>query len=152
MEVTDQKSVPEKGSWGLLLAYVTAAVGAPSVIAVLKWSSVAAHPLLGAGLLAAAAVLIGLAGLAHEVWRRTYHDRVIDRITAAIDRRTTRFGRRYREHLLADLRFVDLKGVAGRFFDPDLSDVYVDVPCGRTTLARSPQAISRTCRPPGSAA
>ena len=50
MEVTDQKSVPEKGSWGLLLAYVTAAVGAPSVIAVLKWSSVAAHPLLGAGL------------------------------------------------------------------------------------------------------
>jgi hypothetical protein len=127
MAVGESKHGPEKTSWWLLLAYLAAALGLPSATAVLKWPAVAGHPILGFALLVAAAVFIGLVGLAHQVWRKEYNDRVIDRISAVVDRRISRFGRRYREHLLDDLRFVDLKGLVGRFFDPDLSDVYVDV-------------------------
>jgi hypothetical protein len=127
MAVTEQKPGPEKGSRRLLLAYLAAAFGLPSAWAALKWPPVTGQPILGAVVLAATAVLIGLVGLAHQVWRKKYNDRVIDWISAGIDRRTTRFGKRYRAHLLDDLRFVDLKGLVGRFFDPDLSDVYVDV-------------------------
>jgi hypothetical protein len=127
MAAAQQKHGPEKGSRGLLLGYLAAALGLPSAWAALKWPPVTGHPILGIVLLFAAAMFIGLAGLAHQVWRKTYNDRVIDWISAVIDRRITRFGRRYRKHLLEDLRFVDLKGLVGRFFDPDLSDVYVDV-------------------------
>ena len=38
-----------------------------------------------------------------------------------------RFGRRYRAHLLAELRYIDLRELAGRFYTPELSEVYVDV-------------------------
>ena len=44
-----------------------------------------------------------------------------------LDRGAARFGKRYREYLLTDLRFIDLKGLAGRFYTPELDEVYVDV-------------------------
>jgi hypothetical protein len=127
MAVTVQKHGPEKGSRGLILAYLAAAFGLPSTWAALNWPPVAGQPILGAVVLAATAVLIGLVGLFHQVWRKKYNDRFIDWIGAVIDRRITRFERRYRRHLMSSLRFVDLKGQTDRFFDPDLSDVYVDV-------------------------
>lgn len=67
------------------------------------------------------------AWLARELWRRTYRDRLIDWISAGLDREAARFGKRYREYLLTDLRFIDLKGLAGRFYTPELNEVYVDV-------------------------
>jgi hypothetical protein len=78
-------------------------------------------------LLLGVALLVGASGLMRELWRKKYNDRVIDWISGGLDRRMARFGGRYREHLLAELRFIDLKGLAGRFYTPDLGDVYVDV-------------------------
>jgi hypothetical protein len=117
----------KRPSWVLILAYLTVALGLPSAAAAVKWHLVAAHPVMGAALLSAAAILVGLIGLGHEIWRKKYSDRVIDGISTRIDWRIARFGHRYRECLLADLRFVGQKGLPGRFSDPELNDVYVDV-------------------------
>lgn len=128
--MTDEKNSTGPGAkvgWALLVTWLAAAVGVPSAVAALKWPTIAAHPVLGAGLLVAAIVLAGMAGLVRELWRKKYQDRVLDWISGGLDRRTARFGRRYREHLLADLRFIDLKGLAGRFYTPELGEVYVDV-------------------------
>ena len=124
--MAEQKHGPEKESWGLLFAYL-AALGVPSAAVALKWPVVIRHPVLGVVLLVACVMLAGLVGLARQVWRKKYNDRLIDWLGAVIDRRITRFERQYRKHLLSSLRFVDLKGQVDRFFDPDLSDVYVDV-------------------------
>ncbi len=67
MAAAQQKHGPEKGSRGLLLGYLAAALGLPSAWAALKWPPVTGHPILGIVLLFAAAMLIGLAGLAHQV-------------------------------------------------------------------------------------
>jgi hypothetical protein len=136
--------VPEdkRPSWVLILAYLTVALGLPSAAAAVKWHLVAAHPVLGAALLSAAAILVGLIGLGHEIWRKKYSDRVIDGISTRIEWRIAHFGRSYRKCLLADLRFVDQKGLPGRFFDPELNDVYVDVAMRR----RDPHEV-REIRP-----
>jgi NACHT domain len=86
-----------------------------------------AHPILGGALLVVAAVVVGVVGLARELWARNYRDRLLDWISAELDRGAARFGKRYREYLLTDLRFIDLKGLAGRFYTPELDEVYVDV-------------------------
>jgi hypothetical protein len=88
---------------------------------------VTGNPILGTTVLVLATLLIGMTGLVREVWRAKYNDRVIDWISAGLDRRISRFGRRYRENLLSNLRFIDLKGLVGRYFAPELGDVYVDV-------------------------
>ncbi len=114
-------------AWGSFFAWLAALVGAPSAVAVLMRRTVVAHPVLGAALLVAAVVVIAAVGLARELWRTKYRDRLINWISAGLDRGAARFGKRYREYLLTDLRFIDLKGLAGRFYTPELDEVYVDV-------------------------
>jgi energy-coupling factor transporter ATP-binding protein EcfA2 len=70
---------------------------------------------------------VGAAGLVRELWRWNYRDRLIGWISAGLDRGAARFGRRYRDYLLTDLRFIDLKGLTGRFYTPELDEIYVDV-------------------------
>ncbi len=127
--MAEQQRVPEKKASGSLifLGWLATALGVPSVAGLVLHRWVAKHVALSIllGILIAAALAV--VGLAQELWRRRYKDQVLDWISAAIDRRMSPFWQRYREHLLADLRYVDLRGLAGRFFDPDLSDVYVDV-------------------------
>lgn len=102
-------------------------IGAPSAVAAFKWRTIIAHPILGVALLIIAAVSVVLAGLARELWSRNYRDRLLEWMSAGLDRGAARFGKRYREYLLTDLRFIDLKGLAGRFYTPELNEVYVDV-------------------------
>lgn len=131
-----------KTGWAQQLAWLAAVVGVPSVAATLKWNVVAAHPILSAIVLFLVATLIAAFGLARQVWRG-YNDRLVKWITAGLDRRTSRFGKRYRDHLLSDLRFIDLKGLAGRFYTPELDEVYVDV----ALSPRDPDQVSSSDLP-----
>jgi hypothetical protein len=124
--MTDQKSPLDQGArsgWIYLVGWIAAAVGVPSVVAALSTG----HWLLGIVLLVVAIVLAGAAGLVRGLWREKYQSRAFDWLSAGLDRRVSRFGRRYREYLLADLRFIDLKGLSVRPYDPELTAVYVDV-------------------------
>ena len=128
--MTDQKSAPDRGArsgWAFVAAWLAAAVGLPSAWAAINRREVAAHPLLGLALLAFAVTAATVGSLVSGLWRTKYYDRVIDWMSAELDRRLSRFGRRYHEYILSDLRFVDLRGLVGRAFDPELSAVYVDV-------------------------
>lgn len=137
-----QENSPERGggkpSGALLLAWLTAVLGVPSAVVAVRWQVMEAHPVLGAGLLLVAMVLAGAGWLVRELWSRNYRDEVLDWISAGLDRRMVRFGRRYRAHLLAELRYIDLRGLAGRFYTPELSEVYVDV----AVQPRDPSRIS----------
>jgi hypothetical protein len=125
--MADQR-IPEKGSGALIvLGWLTTALGVPALAGAVEHQWVAKHSTLSIVLGVVIAVIIGMAGLARQIWLERYKDPLIDWVGAGIERRTGLFWQRYREHLLADLRYVDLRGLAGRFFDPDLSDVYVDV-------------------------
>jgi hypothetical protein len=111
----------------LLLAWRVAALGVPSAVAAVKWRAIGAHPLLGVLLLLVAVVLTAAGWLVRELWRREYRERVLDWTVAGLDRRMARFGRRYRRHLMADLWSIDLRGLEGLVYTPELSEVYVDV-------------------------
>jgi hypothetical protein len=111
----------------LLLAWLAAVLGVPSAVAAFKWQVIVAHPVLGVLLLLLALVLAATGGLVRELWRSKYNGRVVNWISAGLDRQVSRFGKHYRAHLLEDLRYVDLGGLAGRFYTPELSEVYVDV-------------------------
>jgi hypothetical protein len=133
---TQEKNVGSLAFLGRLLT----ALGAPSAVGLIFHQWVAKHVTLSILLGILISMLFGMAGLAQEVWRRKYKDQVIDWIGAGIDRRMGLFWQRYREHLLADLRYVDLRGLAGRFFDPDLSDVYVDVALRQSDPDKAPSS------------
>jgi hypothetical protein len=120
--------------------WLAALLGVPSALfAGIKWSIIARHPVTAIGLAAAGVVLLVLAGIARELWRRKYKERLVDRIGEGLDRRFARFGGHYRNHLLSDLCLLDLKGLASRgFFTPELDEVYVDV----GLVPRDPDAVS----------
>lgn len=107
--------------------WLAAAVGAPSALALFTWRVLRKHPVPGAALLVAVALLIAAIWLLRELWRRSYGDKFFDWVSAGLDRGTARFGKHYRQYLLSDLRYIDLKGLAGRFYTPELDEVYVDV-------------------------
>lgn len=93
--------------------------------------------LLGWILAAGASVLAALLAIPKGLWSR-WHTRLVDRIDHSLRRRATRFGHRYREHLLASLRFIDLKGLATiGFYTPELDEVFVDV----SLAYRSPHLV-----------
>ena len=127
--MADQQAGVSKGygSWALLFSWFLMGIGLPGAVAGLDRRWVATH--LPMFIILCFLSLLGpwLAGVAQEVWRRRYKDLVIDWIGSSIDRRAGFFWQKYRTHLLADLRYVDLGGLTGRFFDPELSDVFVDV-------------------------
>jgi hypothetical protein len=75
------------------------------------------------GLSVGAAVLF----IPRKLWHR-WRDRIVDRLDQALVRKISGFDRRYREHMLGSLRFVDQKGLATvGFHTPELDDVFVDV-------------------------
>ncbi len=130
--MADQENSPGPGGGKaggalLLRAWRVVLLGVPSAVAAVKWRAIGAHPVLGVLLLLVAAVLAGAGWLVRELWRRKYSERVLDWIVAGLDRRMVQFGRRYREHLLAELRNIDLRGLEGVVYTPELSEVYVDV-------------------------
>lgn len=57
-----------------------------------------------------------------------WRTRAVDAIDAAVTRRVNRYYVRYREHMLASVRYVDVKGLPTvGFHTPELADVFVDV-------------------------
>jgi predicted NACHT family NTPase len=61
--------------------------------------------------------------IAAELWKRR-QKRFVNRL----DQQISGFGKRYREFVLASLRFIDLKGLAtAGFYTPELDEVFIDV-------------------------
>ncbi|MFC5290950.1 NACHT domain-containing protein [Actinokineospora guangxiensis] len=90
-----------------------------AVTAALLWSPVGAAVV---GAVGGAAAATGGA-----LWKRS-QARLVDRLDKRIGTWFTTFDRRYRAHVMASLRFVDLKGLATvGFANPELDEVYVDV-------------------------
>ncbi|HLJ99165.1 MAG TPA: NACHT domain-containing protein, partial [Streptosporangiaceae bacterium] len=114
-------------SWPLAFGYLAAALGIPSAVAAAWWPHIRERPMQGSLLLAGLVVVTGLIGFAHQVWARKYHDRLIDAVASVLDVKTSRFWRHYRKRMLDHVRYVDQRGHVGYFYDPELSDVYVDV-------------------------
>jgi NACHT domain len=130
--VADQENSPGPGSGKaggtlLLRAWRVVVLGVPSAVAAVKWRAIGAHPVLAVLVLLVAAVLAAAGWLVRELWRRAYRERLLDWIIASVDRRTARFARRYREHLMAELWNTDLRGLDGLVYSPEFSEVYVDV-------------------------
>ena len=72
----------------------------------------------------AAGFAAGVAGDLAARWRA----RLVDGLDRALRRRVSRFGGRYRDFVLAGVRFIDLKGLATVGpFTPELDEVFVDV-------------------------
>ena len=85
-----------------------------AVVAVVAYETV-----VGAGRFAA-----GVAGDLAARWRA----RLVDGLDRALRRRVSRFGSRYRDFVLAGVRFIDLKGLATVGpFTPELDEMFVDV-------------------------
>lgn len=85
----------------------------------------------------AVAIVGFFAVIARDVSSR-WQQRLADSLDLALRRRFSRFEERYREFLLAGLRFVDLKGLATIGpFTPELDEVFVDV----SLVPRSPHLI-----------
>lgn len=111
--------------------WLAASLLPPSVVAGLWTDLVAGHKWFAVALLAFYWVLIAITRFALEVagdLKKEYRARLVQRIVGSLDRQVTGFPRRYREHVLATLRFIDQKGLATvGFYTPELDEVFVDV-------------------------
>jgi NACHT domain len=113
------------------LAGVLAAVGLPVAVVGVWRDVVVNHPVLAVVLLvvyeALVAVLLFTGKITTEL-RGRWQERIVDRLDRALWQRFSRFGKHYREFVLASLRFIDLKGLAtAGFYTPELDEVFVDV-------------------------
>jgi hypothetical protein len=120
---------------GKILGLLAAAIAPPAAAIAFLQSWMKAHPVqallvfacyevlvLGAGFLGR---LVG--GTADEL-RDRWKAPLADRIDQGTRRRFSRYDRRYREAVLGNLRFIDLKGLATvGFYTPQLDEVFVDV-------------------------
>jgi predicted NACHT family NTPase len=79
-----------------------------------------------AGVVGTSAAL-GLLAIPKELWRR-WREKITNRLERAIDAKISRYHRRYREYILASLRFINSKGLATVGPNtPELDAVFVDV-------------------------
>jgi hypothetical protein len=117
------------------IGWVVAGIGPPFIAAGTWRHLVADHPVLAGvifvGYEAALAVVAFAGEIAGEL-RRRWRDRMVDHVDQALGRWTSQFGRRYRECVLATLRFIDQKGLATiGYYTPELDEVFVDVSLAR---------------------
>ncbi|NUS45247.1 MAG: hypothetical protein HOQ24_16350, partial [Mycobacteriaceae bacterium] len=130
-----------KSGWGSVLpnvAWVTAAVGAPTAAVGVLHGFVARHPVWAVVLVVGYEIVLGavrFAGRIVAVWAARAQDEIAAGGWVRLRSWVSRFGRRYRRWLLAGLEQVDLRGL-GTVADtaPLLDRVYVDV-----RLVRRPQ-------------
>jgi NACHT domain len=93
--------------------------------------------LLG-GLASAGAALLWIP---RELWKR-WRGRLTDSLDAAVARRVNLFHRRYREHVLAGLRYIDVHGLPTvGFHTPELADVFVDVGLDYSAPHQVPESV-----------
>jgi NACHT domain len=126
-----------------LAAWLTALVVPPTVAVVLGKQFAIHYPVLMVVGVASEAVLAiwgFFAVIARDVSSR-WQARLADKIDLFLQRKASRFERRYREFVLTGLRFMDHKGLATVGpFTPELDAVFVDV----SLVARPPQQIGNS--------
>lgn len=115
--------------------WLGAAIGPPSVVLAARWHLVSAHALLSTTLVVAYEGIFAVgayaANIAGELGRR-WQGGIVDHVDKAIRRWISPFDRVYREHLLVDLRRVDVKALTTvGHYTPELDEVFVDVSLDR---------------------
>lgn len=110
---------------------IVAAVVAPVAVAISSSASLAHRPVASVLFVLIWELVVGLASLTVRALRQPAGRR-LDQIGAAVDlalgRRVSRYGRRYRRHVLNAQRFIDAKDLATPGDrNPELDDVFVDV-------------------------
>lgn len=134
---------------GKHLAPIIAAVAPPAAAFAFLQTWALAHPWWAIGALAAwqllvwGAAFVGkvVGGAADELNNR-WKDPLAKSIDEGARRRLSRFERRYRESVLGNLRFIDLKGLATMgFYTPELDEVFVDVSLVHSDPSRVPSDV-----------
>ena len=121
----------EKRGWPARVGWLTVIFGPPAAGAGV-WPQFAVHHVVVMVALlmvyeSVLAVIRFAGGITGEVATRWQH-RLADGLDLALQRRVSRFDRRYRAFVLAGFRFIDQKGLGTVGpFTPELDDVFVDV-------------------------
>jgi NACHT domain len=131
-----------RGGLAARAGWLAAFTGPPVVAAALLRHVIADHQaeaialgLAYEGVVAGTSFATGVAGDLATRWQK----RLADRADLLLLRRVSRFNRQYREFVLADVRFIDLKDLATvGYFTPELDEVYVDV----SLAFRAPHKVS----------
>jgi hypothetical protein len=117
--------------WSRQVGWAAIFIG-PPVAAILVWRHLAARHVLTVVALTAA-YEVGIVA-ARFIWAiggqlaRRWRERLVDWLDASLRRGVSRFGRRYREFVVGQLRYVDLKGLdTVGFYAPELEEVFIDV-------------------------
>lgn len=115
----------------LQTGWVVAAVG-PLVAVAAQWEHVMpGHSAIKVVILAGYEVLLAVVGFTRGVaseLRKRWQQRAVEHVDQALVRRISSFNSLYRDFMLADLRFIDIKGLATiGFYTPELDEVFVDV-------------------------
>jgi hypothetical protein len=127
-----------KSGWSATILWLLGALGLPSALAGVEWRAIQRHPILGVLWVVGSIFCVVMVWWARELWRTSYRDRAVSWTVRDIDRRITRFGGRYRSHLLEYLLRVDLRGLPAGAHTPELDKVYVDV----SVEVRAPGRVS----------
>ncbi|MCP2248355.1 NACHT domain-containing protein [Lentzea aerocolonigenes] len=120
---------------GKILGLLAAAIAPPAAAFAFLQSWAKTHPVQALLVFAGYEVLVlgtgfvgRLVGGTADELRNRWKDPLADRIDQGARRRFSRYDRRYREAVLGNLRFIDLKGLATvGFYTPQLDEVFVDV-------------------------
>jgi NACHT domain len=111
--------------------WVAVFVGPPAVVGTVLRHAVAAHrvtAILAALVYAAAFTGLKFAGGVAGDLAARWRARLVERIDTLLQRQVSHFDHEYRDFVLANMRFIDLKGLATvGYFTPELDDVFVDV-------------------------
>src|SRR6266571_32917 len=113
------------------LGWLVLAVGPPAISWAALQHQAAAHPFAAVLIAVAyeATVLVAgfIGGVAEDLVVR-WRARLVERIDRSLSRMFSRYGSRYRRHVVEDLRYIDQKGLGTVGpFTPRLDEVFVDV-------------------------
>jgi hypothetical protein len=115
----------------LRVKWLAAAVLPPSVAAGAFGHSIIEHPIFGGAALVLYELILSLLkflGPINKELQKRWQERISDSLDKALVRRLSRFGQQYREFVIANLRFIDTKGLAtAGFYTPRLDEVFLDI-------------------------
>jgi NACHT domain len=139
--VADKAGASARIGWPAAIAWLATVVAPPTVAGGIWREFVSGHVFLALAIGVAYEVAVAIVGffvvIARDVSSR-WQQRLAEGLDLALRRRFSGFEKRYREFMLAGLRFIDLKGLATIGpFTPELDEVFVDV----SLVSRSPHLI-----------
>lgn len=116
------------GGWAVRAGWVAVIIGPPAVAAALLRHLVAAHfatavvlGLVYEGVVGGSRFVGGVVGELATRWR----ERLVERIDLMLQQKVSGFGLRYREFVLADVRFIDQRDLSTvGYFTPELDEVF----------------------------